>query len=147
MIKIISDLFTTLKKKLNESLTVAESGLFNNSNIYVIQIKNNRLTNSNENNNLEDNENKFNYNIIFSYYNRNLNLTCNIDDKLEDAIKKYCEKININFIESFQKDYIFFLYNAYKIHLEDLNKTIGQFFKMAFNPLIVVTDTQNLIGN
>ena len=134
-------------KKLNESLTVAESGLSNNSNIYVIQIKNNRPTNSNENNNLEGNENKSKYNISFSHaYRGKLNIVCNIDDKLADAIKKYGEKININFIESFQKNYSF-LYNASKIHFEDLNKTIGQFFKLAINPVIIVYDTQNLIGN
>ena len=131
-------------KKLNDYLTVAESGINNSSTINVIKTKNySKHINSNENENIKSNEFM---NIRFSFSSGlNVIIVCNYDETVEDALKKLCKRVNKNYDKSLFNKYLF-LYNYDKIKFDNLSVKIRTFFYNT-NPQILVHETNNLIGN
>ena len=85
-------------------------------------------------------------NIIFSFENiRDINIQCNYEETVGDAIKKYCTKINENHKSLFNNCIL--IYNGIKINKKDLYSKIGIFFKSNYIPRIIINSTQNLVGN
>ena len=131
-------------KKIVENLTVAENGLTNNSKINVIYISKNNSdgNNNNRKDDLDDKSPKIN--ITFSTpLGRKINITCNINETVGDAIKKYLKRMNIS--EKKAKEF-HFIYNAFQVCIED-NTKISVKFRLDRTPRIIVQDKHNLIGN
>lgn len=132
-------------KKLNDYLTVAESGINNSSTINVIKTNNySKLINSNENDIIKSNE--FMNIIFFLSSGLKVNIVCNNDETVEDALKKFCNKINEIYDKSLFNKY-FFLINGNKIKFDNLPVKIRTFIYPLNNPVIIVHYIQNLIGN
>ena len=137
-------------KKLNENLTVAESGINNNSKINVIKkydLKNSDL----EDNNINKN-NKFIYTFSFEdWIGLKINVFCRDDEILKDVIIKYCNKKGLLFDKILLNEY-YFLLNGQKISIVDFNLPIKNFLSKyrvvcCSNQKIYVVNAQNLIGN
>ena len=130
-------------KKLNENLTVEESGITNFSKVKVIIKDYLKNINYSGNNMIKSHNIK---NIIFSFENiRDINIQCNYEETVGDAIKKYCTKINENHKSLFNNCIL--IYNGIKINKKDLYSKIGIFFKSNYIPRIIINSTQNLVGN
>ena len=132
-------------KKLNDYLTVAESGINNSSTINVIKTNNySKLINSNENNIIKSNKSM---NILFSFSTGlNVNIICNYDETVEDALKKLCKKVNKNYDKYLFNKYFFF-YTGNEIKFDNLSVKIRTFFNNNYFPKIQVFEIKNLIGN
>ena len=137
-------------KKLNENLTVAESGINNNSKINVIKkydLKNSDL----EDNNINKN-NKFIYTFSFEdWTGLKINVFCRGDEILKDVIIKYCNKKGLLFDKILLNEY-YFLLNGQKISIVDFNLPIKNFLSKyrvvcCSNQKIYLVNAQNLIGN
>ena len=143
-------IFNFKGKKLNENLTVAESGINNNSKINVIKkydLKNSDLKDININKN-----NKFIYTFSFEdWLGLKINVFCRDDEILKDVIIEYCNKKGLLFDKILLNEY-YFLFNGGKIPIGDFNLTMKNFFSKYHyfgGPIlkIYVFNTQNLIGN
>ena len=102
-------------KKINGKLTVGESGLNNNSIIFVQKIKNNNLFNTNLTNNINKDYDSI-QNIIFKTDTGAItNILCNTKDTIEIMIRKYLQKMDLD--ENLVKiENIFFIYQGKKFH-------------------------------
>ena len=144
-------------KKINLDLTVAESGITNNSVILVIVDYHAMMPKNDININLEqNNENKKEkkINIRFSTTQGTItNISFNENGSIGDLIKLYLKRVDRpDLISSLMKgdknlvDKKFvFLWNAIKLDINDTKKA-KYFFKNDMKPKIVVNDIHNLIG-
>ena len=127
-------------------LTLAESGMSNNSKITVIESESNQNSNVEENSSEDD---YIKYNILFaSSTGLTVNMAMSQSSTIENLIRKYL--IRIGKFDILIKLYkgekcIVFIFNANYINVLDKTK-IKDFFKHIRNPRIMVNDTQNLIG-
>ena len=139
-------------KNINMDLTVAESGIANNSNIFVIKIQNVMIPRNDINTNSEqkkENEEEKRINIRF---NTTQGTTTNISFKengsIGDLIKLYLKTVDrpdlISSLMNGDKS-IAFLWNANKLDINDTKKA-KDFFKGVNIPRIVVNDINNSIG-
>ena len=130
-------------KKINENLTVAESGLGNSSKINVIKINDLSQNNLNENNIIKG---KNYLNIYFtSDSGYKMNFICSTDETWEDVIKKFCKRRNEKYNKSLFDKYTFICHSD-KIS-NYLKKKIGEYFLFQGDLVILVYQTKNLIGN
>ena len=127
-------------KKINENLTVGESGLMNNSKINVI---NKNISDKNNSNNYSDDKTP-KKNIVFATTSGiKINIRCNFNETVGDAIKKYLKRMNIS--ENYFKDEkLTFLFEGRKLNKD--NTKIGIKFILKHAPQINVLDTHNLKG-
>ena len=84
--------------------------------------------------------------IFFLSSGLKVNIVCNNDETVEDALKKFCNKINEIYDKSLFNKY-FFLINGNKIKFDNLPVKIRTFIYPLNNPVIIVHYIQNLIGN
>ena len=139
-------------KKINLDLTVAESGITNNSVILVIVDYHAMMPKNDININLEqNNENKKEkkINIRFSTTQGTItNISFNENGSIGDLIKLYLKRVDrpdlISSLMNGDKS-IAFLWNANKLDINDTKKA-KYFFKNDMKPKIVVNDIHNLIG-
>ena len=144
-------------KKINLDLTVAESGITNNSVILVIVDYHAMMSKNDININLEqNNENKKEkkINIRFSTTQGTItNISFNENGSIGDLIKLYLKRVDRpDLISSLMKGdknlvdkKLVFLWNAIKLDINDTKKA-KYFFKNDMKPKIVVNDIHNLIG-
>ena len=149
--------FVFKDKKINLDLTVAESGITNNSVILVIVDYHAMMPKNDININLEqNNENKKEkkINIRFSTTQGTItNISFNENGSIGDLIKLYLKRVDRpDLISSLMKEdknlvdkKLVFLWNANILDINDTKKA-KDFFKGVNNPSIVVNDINNLIG-
>ena len=139
-------------KKINLDLTVAESGIANNSNIFVIKIQNVMIPRNDINTNSEqkkENEEEKRINIIFrTTLGLTTNISFNENGSIGDLIKLYLKRVDrpdlISSLMNGDKR-IAFLWNGNLLDINDTKKA-KDFFKGVNNTRIVVNDINNLIG-
>ena len=66
---------------------------------------------------------------------------------IKQVLDEYLEEVNKKELIDDNSNKICFLYNGNKIKSEDMNLKVFEFFKNDFNPIIVVNDPNNLIGD
>ena len=139
-------------KKINLDLTVAESGITNNSVILVAMMPKNDININLEQNNENKKEKKIN--IRFSTTQGTItNISFNENGSIGDLIKLYLKRVDRpDLISSLMKGNknlvdkkLVFLWNAIKLDINDTKKA-KYFFKNDMKPKIVVNDIHNLIG-
>ena len=144
-------------KNINMDLTVAESGIANNSNIFVIKIQKVMIPRNDINTNSEqkkENEEEKRINIIFrTTQGLTTNISFNENGSIGDLIKLYLKTVDRpDLISSLMKGdknlvdkKLVFLWNANILDINDTKK-VKDFFKGVNNPRIVVNDVNNFIG-
>ena len=144
-------------KNINMDLTVAESGIANNSNIFVIKIQNVMIPRNDINTNSEQKKENEEEKRINYRFNTTQGLTTNIsfneNGSIGDLIKLYLKRVDRpDLISSLMKEdknlvdkKLVFLWNANILDINDTKKA-KDFFKGVNNPSIVVNDINNLIG-
>ena len=144
-------------KNINMDLTVAESGIANNSNIFVIKIQNVMIPRNDINTNSEqkkENEEEKRINIRFNTTQGTTTyISFNENGSIGDLIKLYLKRVDRpDLISSLMKEdknlvdkKLVFLWNANILDINDTKKA-KDFFKGVNNPSIVVNDINNLIG-
>ena len=139
-------------KNINMDLTVAESGIANNSNIFVIKIQNVMIPRNDINTNSEqkkENEEEKRINIRFNTtQGTTTSISFNENGSIGDLIKLYLKTVDrpdlISSLMNGDKS-IAFLWNANKLDINDTKKA-KDFFKGVNIPRIVVNDINNSIG-
>ena len=136
-------------KNLNLDLTVAESGIIDNSNIFVFKTQNIMIPRNDININLEqNNENKEEkrIHVIFKTTNgMSTKILFNENGSIGDLLKTYFKRIDREELIFKGGESIAFLWNANKLDINDTRK-VKDFFKNNMNINIVVNDIQGLIG-
>jgi len=138
-------------KNLNLDLTVAESGIIDNSNIFVFKTQNIMIPRNDININLEqNNENKEEkrIHVIFKTTNgmsMSTKILFNENGSIGDLLKTYFKRISREELIFKGGESIAFLWNANKLDINDTRK-VKDFFKNDMNPKILVNDIQGLIG-
>ena len=103
--------------------------------------KNNFMINFAENNN-----NIKKYNLIFKFGSTILNIVLDANSTLKEAKRKFFSSLKEELGELNAKGKnIIFLYNGYKINIDD-NTKISDFFKDCQTPGIIAKDTKELYG-
>ena len=139
-------------KNINMDLTVAENGIANNSNIFVIKIQNVMIPRNDINTNSEqkkENEEEKRINIRFNTTQGKRTIISfkengSIGDLVKTYLRRICREELISSLMNGDKS-IAFLWNANKLDINDTKKA-KDFFKGANDPKIVVNDINNLIG-
>ena len=139
-------------KNINMDLTVAENGIANNSNIFVIKIQNVMIPRNDININLDqnnENEEEKRINIRFNTTQGKRTIISfkengSIGDLVKTYLRRICREELISSLMNGDKS-IAFLWNANKLDINDTKKA-KDFFKGVNNPSIVVNDINNLIG-
>ena len=120
--------------------------LMMNMNINNLMNLNMEMPNFNQgivNNNNEDRIEKLN--CEFKFGKESVNVVCDITETIEEMLKKYLKKKNLNFMV-FENEDFRFLYNGLKIEKKDLNKKLKDFFiPLCGIETIIVFKTRQII--
>ena len=133
-------------KNLFHNLTVAESGIFNNSNISIIKIESPNLIHDDDE---ETDSDEQVYSVKFTTTNGKINIIhANPENTLQTIIKKYLKRIG-NYDLIYNKNNIdkniAFIYNARKLKSDDKTK-VSSLFIYDSSPRITVNEINNLIA-
>ena len=130
-------------KPINSLLTVAESGIIYNSNIFVVENKSNNNSVDEESDSGGECEcDGFKYNVNF-HFSGCKNIVISPEHSISTLLKKFLFKIGRS--DQFGKNDLVFLYNAKKLEYNDKTK-LKIFFKGNSAPKIVVNETMDIIG-
>ena len=131
-------------KKLNVTLSLAEAGISNLANIFVVETKGIKGISFPQNENNNDNQQK-KINVYFvTTGGVRTNILINDEESIDTLLRTYLKRINREDLYNNNKS-ICFLFNSLKLKYGEQTK-ISQFFKNAPNPKVVVNDINPLIG-
>ena len=132
-------------KAIPPSLTFAESGVVDNSQISIIEVNSNNNFNDNESEDDDECEcERDKKNILFKTTSGLIrSIIISTNHSISTLIKKYVARIGMNY-ESAKKR-LCFIFSSQKLKFGDLTK-IKDFFRFELIPKITVNDIGNLIG-
>ena len=131
-------------KNLNVTLSLAEAGISNLANIYVVETKGIKGISFPQNENNNDNQRK-KINVYFVTTGGVLtNILINDEESIDTLLRTYLKRINREDLYN-NNNSICFLFNNTKLKYGEKTK-ISQFFKNAPNTKVVVNDINPLIG-
>ena len=155
-------------RKVDLNLNVEDNGINEQNRLIIVKKKSqnsfeNNIIEQNQNNNyinefkdkFSPNEN-FKYNPMENEYKINLLfmhskgqryiIVISHNETFCSAVKEFCKMMGLSFDElKKNKDKIHFLYNAYKLDIED-SRTLAQIFQHSTITIISVIDNDNIIG-
>ena len=143
-------------KNLDDRLTIAESGITNMSQIFVIDTSGMRGGPENLSQNDDNNQNEIESNMATNIINlifkttkgKTKNIMINSENSVGTAIKKYLMSIgNPEIISLLDKgeNRLLFIYHQEKLNFND-NRKIKDVFQYELCPTIIVNDVNDLIG-